>query len=858
MTRKVLRRSTIIPIDLYIERAADRQLKSIVDEMGRPGYVLVARQMGKTNLLIHMKRTRTDDLVLYKDLSAQFDTSRTFFRDIIDSLIESFEELQPYEELIVSQRNDKIEANVEYDRHLRVLLKHTDKRIIIVLDEIDSLVNAPFSDVIFAQIRSMYFSRINFPEYERLTYVLSGVAEPTDLIKNKNISPFNIGEKIYLEDFGFSEFEAFIYKSKIDVSEEVISSIYDWTSGNPRMTWDICTEIEDMLIADQMVDSKTVAEVVNKLYLRDFDRAPVDHIRILVDSDKIIRDAIASIRWGKSEFVDDKTKSRLYLSGITGSAGGEVKIKNRIIDEALSDSWLKSITPTATSPIILALSYYALGDHPSVISAFEEIKADRALASKLTINNRLNFATSYLWMKKTELALDEFKYCLSISTGNANRQESELRIGNTLFYFKEHECAVEFFEAASNGPSSILKYNAQLQLAECYRASGLENNPKTLEIIEDLLLTLDTPDIHASEAGRTLYVASTVLRSNILMDIGRYEEADISLGKAFPMAVFTAQPKLLLLRYECVRNDALQRQDILVQLCNIVMSNSLVTRMFDEADLHFDNKQVAQVLSCLLEQNMLELFEEFLDYISSKSFAPNICRTEIIMTCVASIPSLGERASQVGLLLYAATNYLDDDVPLKVKLKLYRQISSYTDLPNSTMWRIRYLDEISKHTEFDHITVDDIQALSFTAFQLRKEKQFEKLEGLYNFWKKISTSAIELTPYWSIFVIAHAMLFKREIKCLPEARENAQQALDLIQLHHKDIFANSRSEEFHAVKRHADEILRLRAEHDPFRHIGRNQKIQVSYGEDKVVVVKFKQVREDLIGGKCVLINELI
>lgn len=80
MTRKVLRRSTIIPNDLYIERAADRQLKSIVDEMGRPGYVLVARQMGKTNLLIHMKRTRTEDLVLYKDLSAQFDTSRTFFR----------------------------------------------------------------------------------------------------------------------------------------------------------------------------------------------------------------------------------------------------------------------------------------------------------------------------------------------------------------------------------------------------------------------------------------------------------------------------------------------------------------------------------------------------------------------------------------------------------------------------------------------------------------------------------------------------------------------------------------------------------------------------------------------------------
>lgn len=38
---------TIVPEQLYVERDADRQLKSIIDEMERPGYVLVSRQMGK-------------------------------------------------------------------------------------------------------------------------------------------------------------------------------------------------------------------------------------------------------------------------------------------------------------------------------------------------------------------------------------------------------------------------------------------------------------------------------------------------------------------------------------------------------------------------------------------------------------------------------------------------------------------------------------------------------------------------------------------------------------------------------------------------------------------------------------------
>ena len=49
---KVLKPYTIIPTHLYVTRNADKQLRMLVDDMGRPGYVLVSRQMGKTNLLL--------------------------------------------------------------------------------------------------------------------------------------------------------------------------------------------------------------------------------------------------------------------------------------------------------------------------------------------------------------------------------------------------------------------------------------------------------------------------------------------------------------------------------------------------------------------------------------------------------------------------------------------------------------------------------------------------------------------------------------------------------------------------------------------------------------------------------------
>lgn len=52
---KVLKPYTIIPDRLYVPRDADRQLAEIINDMQRPGYVLVSRQMGKTNLY-YMRR----------------------------------------------------------------------------------------------------------------------------------------------------------------------------------------------------------------------------------------------------------------------------------------------------------------------------------------------------------------------------------------------------------------------------------------------------------------------------------------------------------------------------------------------------------------------------------------------------------------------------------------------------------------------------------------------------------------------------------------------------------------------------------------------------------------------------------
>ncbi|MBB1466727.1 AAA-like domain-containing protein [Vibrio sp. SG41-7] len=207
MNKKILKKYTTIPPHLYVERSADKQLRDIIEDMQRPGYVLVARQMGKTNLLFNAKRNlETDDRkFVYIDLSNNFETELECYNYIIDSILDVLEEeLWEIRPEIDEIRSLNRANHVTYTKSLSAILKSLEKDLVIILDEIDALRTSDYSDNIFAVIRSNYFTRSNFPEFNHLTYMLSGVIEPKDLIKDRNKSPFNIGEKIYLDDFSVS------------------------------------------------------------------------------------------------------------------------------------------------------------------------------------------------------------------------------------------------------------------------------------------------------------------------------------------------------------------------------------------------------------------------------------------------------------------------------------------------------------------------------------------------------------------------------------------------------------------------------------------------------------------------------
>lgn len=142
--------------------------------------------------------------------------------------------------------------------------------IVVFIDEIDSTINFPFStDDFFAAIRTCYNARVTNSEFRRLTFVLLGTATPSDLMKDKLRTPFNIGYQIDLTDFTFNEAKPLAVGFGINQqeNEKILKYILYWTSGHPYLTQNLCKAVETEKSKD--LSEQNIARVVDKKFPSD-------------------------------------------------------------------------------------------------------------------------------------------------------------------------------------------------------------------------------------------------------------------------------------------------------------------------------------------------------------------------------------------------------------------------------------------------------------------------------------------------------------------------------------------------------------------------------------------------------------
>jgi len=341
----------------YVTRDADGELYDGL-QAGKFCYVLNSRQSGKSSLRVRtMRRLRENGVECAAiDLSAggiQNVPPEQWYADLIDSLIDIFDlDLDFANWWEENQLNSLV---TRFRKFLEeILLVEIKENVVIFIDEIDSVLSLNFpTDDFFAFIRSCYNQRVDNPEYNRLAFCLLGVASPTNLIEDKQRTPFNIGKAISLKGFQLHEAEPLEkgLRGKFSDSQAVIQEILDWTKGQPFLTQKLC---QFMMEESEKENPRTVEQVVKSKIIESWEsQDEPEHLRtirarILRNEERAgyLLDLYQQIRCSEeqSEITADNTieQSELLLSGLVARREGKLRIYNLIYKEVFNENWVNN------------------------------------------------------------------------------------------------------------------------------------------------------------------------------------------------------------------------------------------------------------------------------------------------------------------------------------------------------------------------------------------------------------------------------------------------------------------------------------------------------------------------------------
>ncbi|MBW4470889.1 MAG: AAA-like domain-containing protein [Stenomitos rutilans HA7619-LM2] len=341
---------------VYLPRRADEELLALC-RSGTFAYVLTPRQMGKSSLMVQTAETLAEEgirsaVVDLQDLGAQVTAEQWYFGFLVkleDQLMLDTDVVSWWrdrEHLGVSQRlTSFFEA---------VLLTEIPERIVIFVDEIDTTLSLDFTDDFFTAIRYLYLARAHKPVFQRLSFVLVGVATPGDLIHDPKRTPFNIGQRVDLTDFTQTEALPLAdgFGLSADQATQVLGWVMQWTGGHPYLTQRLCRALVD---AGQLYWTKEeVDRVVGSTFLgamceQDSNMQFVrDMLTRRADDVYGVLTTYREVWRGRQPVPDEEqslNKSHLKLSGVVKRADGALTVRNPIYGEVFDDQWVKSHLP---------------------------------------------------------------------------------------------------------------------------------------------------------------------------------------------------------------------------------------------------------------------------------------------------------------------------------------------------------------------------------------------------------------------------------------------------------------------------------------------------------------------------------
>lgn len=342
----------------YVARRADEELYGGLSE-GRFCYVLTSRQMGKSSLMVRVaaRLRESGAAVAVLDLTAigQNLTPEQWYDGLLGRVGQQLDLEDELEDFWLD--NERLGPLQRWTRAVReVVLEKVKQPVVLFVDEIDAVRSLPFStDEFFAALREFHNRRTEDPTLRRLTLCLLGVATPSDLIRDARTTPFNVGQRIELTDFGEEEARPLAAGLGRDekLGATLLRRVLYWTGGHPYLTQRLCQAVAE----DRSVNSASdVDRLCEELFLSNRARERDDNLlfvreRVLRgETDRVaLLDLYARVRDGRRA-PDDETDplvNALRLSGIARAERGFLRVRNRIYEHVFDRNWIVANMPDA-------------------------------------------------------------------------------------------------------------------------------------------------------------------------------------------------------------------------------------------------------------------------------------------------------------------------------------------------------------------------------------------------------------------------------------------------------------------------------------------------------------------------------